>query len=89
MYLCKAGGETPTCSDDRVQTHLLLQFFKADDLENEMTLKVKSRSPKSNHNNSSFCHNDTMHKVKLEYTLFNSRESYKIPISDISKVTKI
>ena len=47
MYLCKFGGENPTGSEDRAQKRLNLQFFKDDDLENEMTLKFRSRSPKS------------------------------------------
>ena len=61
----QAGGEIPTGSDDRAMTMLILQFFKDDDPEIEMTLKVRSSHP--NNINSSFCYNDTMQKVKLEY----------------------
>ena len=47
MILYKFGGEKFTCSEDRAQKRLTLQFFKDDDRENEVTLKVRSRSPKS------------------------------------------
>ena len=48
MYLCKFAGERPTGSEHRAQKRLNLQFFfKDDDLENEVTLKVRSRSPKA------------------------------------------
>ena len=53
MYLCKFGGENPTGSEDRAQKRLILPllffffFFEDDDLENEVNLKIRSRSPKS------------------------------------------
>ena len=47
MYLCKFGGKKSTGSKDRAQKRLILQFFKDGDLENKVTLKIRSRSPKS------------------------------------------
>ena len=47
MYLCKFGGENPTGSEDRAQKRLILQIFGDGDLENKMTLKIRSKSPKS------------------------------------------
>ena len=41
MYLHKFDGERPTGSEHRAQKRLNLQFFKDDDLENEVTLKVR------------------------------------------------
>ena len=49
MYLCKFGGEKNTGSEDRAQKRLILQYFKDGDLEIEVTLKIRSRSPKSYH----------------------------------------
>ena len=54
MYLCKFGAEKTFGSEDRAQKRLNLQFFKNDNL-NEVTLKVRSRSPKS------YQLNDTIH----------------------------
>ena len=47
MYLCMFGRENPTGSEDRAQKRLILQFFNDGDLENEVTLKIRSTSPKS------------------------------------------
>ena len=47
MYLYKFGGENPPGSEDRAQKRLILQFFKDGDLENEVTLKIRLKSPKS------------------------------------------
>ena len=47
MYQCKFGGEKSTGSEDRAQKGLILQFFKDDDLANEVTLKTRSKPPKS------------------------------------------
>ena len=44
MYLCKFGGEKPTGLEDRAQKR---QFFEDGDLENEITMKIRSKSPKS------------------------------------------
>ena len=35
-----------TGSEDRAHKRLILQYFKEDDLKNEVTLKIRSRSPK-------------------------------------------
>ena len=48
---------------NRAQKRLILQLLKDGDLENKMTLKIRSRSPKLI--NSLFYHNDTIHKVYL------------------------
>ena len=47
MFLCKFGGENPTGSKDRAQKRLILLFFKDGDLENEVSLKIGSKSLKS------------------------------------------
>ena len=47
MFLCKFGGENPTGSQDRAQKRLILLFFKDGDLENEVSLKIGSKSLKS------------------------------------------
>ena len=48
----------------RAQKRQILQgYFKDVDLENEVTMKIRSRLP---HINSWFCHNDTMHNIELE-----------------------
>ena len=64
MYPCKFGGENSTDSEDRAQKRLILQFFKDGDIENEVTLKIRSRSQKSYQ--LFIRHNDTIHRVKLE-----------------------
>ena len=85
MYLCKFDRERPIGSENRAQKRLNIHFFKDDDLENEVILKVKPRSPKI-----STLHFATMKEyIKFSWnTLFNSRYHTK-PIFwskfDISK----
>ena len=43
----KLDGENSTGLEDRAQKRLILPVFKDGDLENEVTLKIRSRSPKS------------------------------------------
>ena len=50
IYLCKGGEETLLVQMTELRK-AELTVFKGDDLENKMTLEVRSL----------FCHNDTMH----------------------------
>ena len=47
LYQCKFDVEKFTGSEDRAQKRLILQFLKDCDHDNEVTLKTRSKSPKS------------------------------------------